>query len=335
VATESVFITAAIEAHEERHVAVLDIPGAYLHTETDEEVIMVLEGPLAEIMVKVAPRLYQKYITTNSKGEALLYVKMQKALYGLLRSALLFYKKLVKYLENYGFDINPYDPCVANMMVNGKQLTVIWHVKDLKVSHVDAFELTKFASYLSSIYEGLAVHRGKKHNYLGMDLDYSERGKLKMSMINYINNVLKEFPEHLGASTATSPAAEHLFKVRDESEAQLIPEEQAQDFHQVVAQLLFLSSRAQRDIQTAVAFLCMRVKQPDEDDWGKLKRVLKYLKGTKGLKLTLSVNDMSIIQWWVDASYVVHEKCRGHTGTMMSLVGGGAVTSFSTKQKIN
>jgi hypothetical protein len=326
VATESVFTTAAIEAHEGRRVAVFDIPGAYLHTKTDEDVIMVLEGPLAELMVKVAPSLYRKYITTNSKGKALLYD-------GLLRSVLLFYKKLVKDLEDYGFEINPYDPCVANMMIDGKQMTVIWHVDDLKVSHVDAFELTKFASYLSSIYGGLAVHQGKKHDYLGMDLDYSEQGKVGVSMIPYLNTVLRNFPEHLGA-TATSPAAEHLFKVCYESEARFLPEEQAQDFHHVVAQLLFLSSRARRDIQTAVAFLCTRVKRPDEDDWGKLKRVLKYLKGTRGLKLTLSVDNLSIIQWWVDASYVVHEDCRGHTGAMMSL-GKGAVTSFSTKQKIN
>jgi hypothetical protein len=220
MATESVFITAAIEAHEGRHVTIFDILGAYMHTETDEDIIMVLEGRLAELMVKVAPNIYQKYITTNSKGKALLYMKMQKALYGLLRSALLFYKKLVKDLEDYGIEINPYDPCVANMMIHGKQMTVTWHVDDLKVSHVDAFELTKFASYLSSIYGGLAVHRGKKLDYLGMDLDYSEKRKVKISMINYLNNVLKEFPEHLGA-TATSPAAEHLFKVRDESDAQL------------------------------------------------------------------------------------------------------------------
>jgi hypothetical protein len=100
--------------------------------------------------------------------------------------------------------------------------------------------------------------------------------------------------------------------------------------------LLFLSSRVRRDIQTAVAFLCTRVKQPDEDDWGKLRRVLKYLKGTRGLKLTLSaVNDMSIIQWWVDASYAVHEDCRGHTGATMMSLGEGTVTSCSTKQKIN
>ncbi len=105
-------------------------------------------------------------------------------------------------------------------------------------------------------------------------------------------------------------------------------------FHHTTAQLLFLSSRARRDIQTAVWFLTTRVKEPDEDDSGKLRRVIKYLKGTRRLRLTLSVDDLSIIRWWVDASYSVHEDCKGNTGVMMSL-GKGAATSFSWKQKIN
>ena len=54
---------------------------------------------MAELMVQVNQCLYRKYITTNSNGKPLLYVKMCKALYGMLRSALLFYRKLVKYLE--------------------------------------------------------------------------------------------------------------------------------------------------------------------------------------------------------------------------------------------
>ena len=62
----------------------------------------------------------------------------QKALYGCLKSALLFYEKLVGDLEAYGFNINPYDPCVDNKMIGGKQLTVCWHVGNLKISCVDA-----------------------------------------------------------------------------------------------------------------------------------------------------------------------------------------------------
>jgi hypothetical protein len=73
----------------------------------------------------------------DRKGAAILYLKMQKAIYGLLRSALLFYKKLVTDLESIGFKLNPYDPCVANKEVNKTQMMVCWHVDNLKVPHVD------------------------------------------------------------------------------------------------------------------------------------------------------------------------------------------------------
>jgi hypothetical protein len=119
VATESVFITALINAHKGWDVATFDIPGAFLHAHSDEDITMILKGKLADLMVQVAPNLYRKYITVDRKGTAILYVKMQKAMYGLLRSALLFYRKLVADLESAGFKINPYDPCVANKTVNG------------------------------------------------------------------------------------------------------------------------------------------------------------------------------------------------------------------------
>ena len=73
----------------------------------------------------------------------MLYVRLSKALYGLLQSVLLFYRKLRSELEGFGFEVNPYDPCVANKMINGSQITVTWHVDDLKISHKDSREVTK------------------------------------------------------------------------------------------------------------------------------------------------------------------------------------------------
>ena len=117
--TDSVILTSTIDAHQGRDVATADMPGAYLHTDNNQETIMLLRGKLAELMVRVEPSLYRKFITTNAKGEAMLYVKLSKALYGLLQSALLYYKQLMKKLKAYGFEINPYDPCVANMTIGG------------------------------------------------------------------------------------------------------------------------------------------------------------------------------------------------------------------------
>jgi hypothetical protein len=96
-----------INAHEERDVACFDIPGAFLHADSDEDITMILKGRLVELMAKVAPNLYRKFISVDAKGLAILYIKMQKAIYGLFRSALLFYKKLVSDLKSTGFKVNP------------------------------------------------------------------------------------------------------------------------------------------------------------------------------------------------------------------------------------
>ena len=73
----------------------------------------------------------------------------------------------------------------------------------------------------------------------------------------------------------------------------------------MVAKLLFLSKRARPDLQTAIAFLCTRVKEADIDDYKKLSRVIKYIRATKELHLTLEAESLSVIQWWIDASDLV------------------------------
>ncbi len=88
VTNESVFLTGVIDAKENRDVATVNITRAYLHTVNNHDVHMILRGKLAELMDQVAPHIYCKHITTDSKGEPLLYMKLHQALYGLLKSAL-------------------------------------------------------------------------------------------------------------------------------------------------------------------------------------------------------------------------------------------------------
>jgi hypothetical protein len=333
--TDSVFMIGAINAHEKRDVVTADLPGAFLNTVTDELVFMVLKGELCELMVRVNPKIYRRYVTTDKKGNPILYVQLYKSMYGLLRSALLFYRKLRGELEAFGFVINPYDPCVANRISkSGKQQTVLWHVDDLMMSHVEPGENTKLLEYLTDIYgEKMTITRGSHHRYLGMDMDFSKRGILGISMVKYIDEVLEEFPE-LITKTSRTPHTNNLFKVRPESEATFLSEEQAQQFHRTVAQLLFLSCRARRDIQTAVSFLTTRVKKPDTDDWGKGKRVLQYLKWTRSMPLNLTIDNLQSTKWLVDSSHGVHEDGKGQTGAGM-ILGRGAIISFSRKQKSN
>ena len=114
---------------------------------------------------------------------------------------------------------------MAHEDINGHKMIVTWHVYDLKVSHRDSFDITKFACWLLGIYgEELTVHRGQVHDFLGIYLDYSSPGKVRVSMIKYLSKLLEEFPELVKGGAAT-PHADHLFQVREEGEAKLFPEE--------------------------------------------------------------------------------------------------------------
>jgi hypothetical protein len=100
-------------------------------------VLMRLDGILAEVMVNVTRYLYCKYVTMNAKGKLVLYVQLEKAVYGMMKSTLLFYWKLVADLQSIGFEIYPYDPCVTNKIINDQQMTICWHVDDLFFGHAD------------------------------------------------------------------------------------------------------------------------------------------------------------------------------------------------------
>jgi hypothetical protein len=186
---ESVFLVAGISAWQHRKNRCFDIPSAFPTTDTDEEVIMVLKGELADYLIKMHPAIYQPFAIVDARGRTLLYVRLQKALYGLMRAALLFYRKFRGELERYGFVVNPYDPCVANYTTkNGKQLTVVWHVDDVYASCVDDFELTKFACYLGGIYgPRLTMHTGTKFDYLGMNLDFEGDGGVAIEMFKPVD----------------------------------------------------------------------------------------------------------------------------------------------------
>jgi hypothetical protein len=336
VTSDTIFIKGTIYAHERRDVATCDIPGAFLQANNPDYILMQLDGILAELMVTIAPNIYRKFITTNAKGKPVLYVQLEKALYGMMKSALLFYRKLVADLHSIGFTLNPYDPCVANKMINGHQMTICWHVDNLLIGHKDPTTVTNFITWLQKRYKTpnklLKANRGHKHDYLGMNINFSRFGNVSFDMIPYVTKIITEFPEKI-TGVASSPAADHLFQIRHDTTSRKLPESQAVAYHHTTAQLLFLS-RVRRDIQTAVAFLTTRVKEPDEDDWGKLKRVLKYLNGTRSLLLTLSTDSLSILQWYIDASHQTHDDCKGHTGALLTF-GVGAIVSSSNKQKIN
>ena len=125
-----------IDAKEGRYVAVTDIPGAFLCEDMNECMHMIMEDTIAKHVAKLELAIFRKYIWHDKKGKPMLNVKLKRALYGTLQVALLFWQMLSGVQVSRGFMINPYDQCVSNKQINGKQCTIIWHVDNLKISHM-------------------------------------------------------------------------------------------------------------------------------------------------------------------------------------------------------
>jgi hypothetical protein len=143
--------------------------------------------------------------------------------------------------------INPYDPCVANKMIEGDQMTICFHVDDCKLSHHKTKVMDSMIEFIRHEYESIfedgsgamAVSRGKIHKYLGMNLDYTVRDQVKITMFDYVDEILTTFDkaEPKGGGTKTSAAPVSLLKLDENCEK--LKQDKAVEFHNLVANTLY------------------------------------------------------------------------------------------------
>ena len=263
-ATESVLLSCAIDAKEKRESTVVDIPNAFIQTVVEDEkdkVVIRIRGMMVDVLCKIAPEVYEPYVTYDKKGNKQLLVICLNALYGTMVASLLYYKKFTNSLKSKGFEMNPYDPCVWNKMVRGEQLTIVFHVNDCKLSHQDPKVLDETIEWLRLDYESIfedgsgkmKVSRGKTHKYLGMTLDYSNSGECKITVIEYVDEILAawdkvepkideegfEKVQSKARKTKTSAAPENLFRVDDDCKK--LNSVKATAFHNIVAKALYIT----------------------------------------------------------------------------------------------
>ena len=212
-----------------------------------------------------------------------LLVQCQNALYVTMVARLLYYHKFTKILTDIGFKINPYDPCVVNKIIDVQQMNICYHMDDCKLSHPRIKVNDQMIKWLRQEYESISedgsgkmtVSRGKVHKYLGMTLDYTVRGQVQITMIDFLDKVPTAFDktEPKRGSTKTSAAPENLCKVDEDCEK--LPRSKTTQFHNLVANTLYATKIARPDTCTAVVFLMTRVRAPDLDDWDKMVHMMR------------------------------------------------------------
>jgi hypothetical protein len=200
--------------------------------------------------VKVAPKVCASNVATNSKGIKSLLVECYNAIYGTMVAGLLYHRKFLSSLKNGGFMVNPYDSCVWN---SGSGM--------------------------------MKVARGKVHKYLGMTLDFTTSKIVKVTMLEYVYEIIGSWDKACnklndgykavsGRKRIAKAAPDDLFKV--DEDARKLDQARAKAFHNITAKGIYVNKKARPDISLGIAFLITRVKGPDIDDWRKLCHLVEY-----------------------------------------------------------
>ena len=260
-----------------------------------------------------------------------------------MNAALLAYKKLAKLFTDWGFVMNPYDPCVWNKEIEGKQFSFMFHIDDLLGSHYLLHIVTLYIKKLKDEYgsnDPLSVTRGKVHEYLGMTIDFCVKGEVALSQYDYIKKMYNSLLDDMKKGYKNSPAPENLFKINYTSED--LSDARREEYHPITTKTLWLSQRSRPDTQLATGFHCTRVKYSTEEDWAKLKWLQNYIWKTRFIPLIIAINDDGSIIY-IDGAHAVDADAKGHSGLFNTMGKGaminvsknlGIVTNSSTKTEI-
>jgi hypothetical protein len=324
VSMRSLFTCLGIAAREGRQVMKIDITGAYLNAEMEgEEMLMRLDETTTSVLKSGLPE-----VIPFIEGGTLI-VRLDKALYGCVQSAKLWFDKLTGVLKDLGFTANPVDACVMNKEIQGKQITLTIYVDDILAMSERVEDLEWLVGELNSTFDEVTSELSNDFSYLGMHIIMAD-GTANISMKTFVNELV-DFYGKTQLKTKATPATDDLFE-RKESRALNAGERNF--FHTMAAKLLYLSKRTRCDIALPVSYVCTRVSNATEEDVEKMDRIMGYLKltGERVMKIHCR-DDSNGVTAYIDAAFGCHHDGKSHSGAVIQW-GGATVLTVSRKQKI-
>jgi hypothetical protein len=184
----------------------------------------------------------------------------------------------------------------------------------------------------------MKVAQGKVHKYLGMMLDFATSKIVKVTMLEYVDEIIRSWDKACselndgykavsGCKRIATAVPDGLFKV--DEDAVKLDQARAKAFQNIAAKGIHVAKRARPDISLSITFLTTRVKGPDIDDWRKLCHLVEYLRSMRELPLKIAADSTGVLSWYVDASFAVNPDMRGHTGGAMTMGTGFPDKAFT------
>jgi len=241
--------------------------------------------------------------------------KLKRALYGLKQAPKAWFDTLKASLLKLGYRQSDVD---AGVFFRG-DICLILYVDDKLVMGPTREGVQQAINEIGALYD--ITDLGPARMYLGVEIDQSVPGKIKLSQKRYVEALLEKYDI---VSESTTPASTTKSAPCD------IP--CIHPFAELVGALLHLSVWTRPDISYAVGRLTRVIKAPSLSDWHDASRVLQYLKGTSELGLTYSQSDTELIGY-TDADFAGDVNGRKSTSGLIFLLAGGPICWKSKLQQ--
>ena len=317
---DSLRVLLAIAAVKNLEVHQVDIVGAYLQADLDEEIYMeVPEG-----------------VDTDAGDEGRV-CRLKKALYGLKQSGRAWNKLLVEFLESIGFRMTTTDPGImADGGLEDGGIAIPIYVDDMLIIGKDLHRVKRVKAQLAGRFNTKDLGEVKKILGIHVERDRKRRS-ITLSQAVYSGEVLEEFGMSEANATATPMETDFVKRVQD-SKAQnskALGKADVGRYLSAIGKLQFLSNGTRPDIAFAVSFLGRFRAEPHTAHWEAVKRVFRYLSGTREASLKYGVNagaaEIEVVGY-SDSEFAGDSTDRKSVGAYVFTLGGGPITWASKKQ---
>jgi hypothetical protein len=308
----------AFAATEDYETGQIDIKGAYLNGElTSNEVIHMKQPP--------------GYVIPGRDG-GVLVCRLNKTLYGLKQSGRRWYQKLVEIMTKLGFKRSDVDQAVFYRRHGTVLIIVLVHVDDCTIVGNKQQLISAFKAQIAKHVE--ITDLGELHWILGIEVRrIREERKIMLSQQSYIDSILRRYgfedlkpvsipmDPNIRLSSAQSPSSTEQFAAMRN-----IP------YLEAVGSLIYASLGTRPDISFAVQTVSRFASKPGLPHWEAVKRIFRYLKGTKDLWLGYGGKRREL-QGYADADGNMAEDRKAISGYAF-IINGGAVSWSAKRQEI-
>lgn len=284
-----------------------------------------LNGKLQEEIYMMQPEGFQM----NGHDDKV--CKLKRSLYGLKQSSRQWYLKFHQAILEIGYDVSPLDHCVYIWRCEREFAILSLYVDDILLTGNCADMLSKTKSYLGSKFQ--MKDMGLANYVLGIRITRNRDSKLLyMDQEAYLEKVLKRLNmENCKALSTPVCKGVNLSKVMCPQNEEEAREMRDVPYAQAVGSLMYAMTTTRPDICHAVGLVSRYQSNPGKAHWQAVKRIFRYLQGTKNMKLCFGLSDLDIIGY-TDADFAGDSDDRKSTSGNVFLFGGTAVFWLSKKQ---